>query len=114
MPQMRVNNAELKNKSSIKSNRSGLDKYKKDSSKQSSTEQFKKYLIDANNVFYDDRDSLKHLTETKQKLKYLVPIWFILALVYFFVNRIKPFEGYCPPNATCKVFKRCNPGYELS
>ncbi len=114
MPQQNLNSNEIKDKNIIKSSRSSLDKYKKDLTKKSSSEQFKKYLIDANNVFFEDRDSLKQLIETKRKLKYLVSIWFVLALIYFFLNRIKPFSGYCPPNATCRVFKRCNPGYELS
>ena len=88
MPQQNLNSNEIKDKNIIKSSRSSLDKYKKDLTKKSSSEQFKKYLIDANNVFFEDRDSLKQLIETKRKLKYLVPIWFVLALIYFFLNRL--------------------------
>jgi len=37
-----------------------------------------------------------------------------MALAYTIISRIHAFEGQCPKNATCKVFIRCNPGYELS
>src|SRR5690349_20840718 len=98
-----------------KIDKSNLNKYyTKDSNENTTKNQFKKYFLDAANVFYEDRDTLKELKKTKKIIYYSLPIWFVLAALYILINQIHPFTGECPENATCKVFIRCYPGYELS
>jgi hypothetical protein len=69
--------------------------------------QFKKYMLEANNVFYENRPEVK----TKEDLKFcrcaLLSIWLFLAVSYFLVGRISAYEGQCPPGARCGVFVHC-------
>ena len=77
-----------------------------------STNQFKKYMLEANNVFYENRPEIKKI-ETLQNLRLLLIIlWTFLALSYFSIGRIQGFDGVCPPNARCGVFIHCAHFYE--
>lgn len=44
--------------------------------------------------------------------KILIPVFLGVVISYFLIYQIKPYEGKCPENASCKVYVRCHPGYE--
>lgn len=74
-------------------NPSMINNFSKSSDSKISKNQFQKYFLDATNVFYEDRDSLKQLEQTRIQLRVLLPIWFFLAFTYFLMSRIQPFKG---------------------
>lgn len=96
------------NRVSSKPKSGGLNKYRKPISKGTAPKgQYQKYMIEANNVFYEDRWELKELQRLKQWKWSLFVIWLVFASTYYLVGRITPYEGVCPPKATCGVFVHC-------
>ena len=96
------------NRDSSKPKSGGLNKYRKPISKGTAPKgQYQKYMIEANNVFYEDRWELKKLQRLKQWKWSLFVIWLVFASTYYLVGRITPYEGVCPPKATCGVFVHC-------
>lgn len=96
------------NKVSSQPKSGGLNKYKKPISKGTAPKgQFQKYMIEANNVFYEDRWELKELDRLKQWKWNLFLLWIFLASSWYLIGRIAPYEGVCPPKATCGVFVHC-------
>lgn len=69
--------------------------------------QFKKYMMEANNVFYENRPELKQLENIRSYKWGLIGLWAFLAITYFLIGRLSAYEGVCPLNARCGVFIRC-------
>lgn len=93
--------------------RSALNRFKKKTEVgKASPNQFKKYMLEANNVFYENRPELKNLEELKTLRWTLVLIWLLLAFSYFLVGRLEAYSGICPKNARCGVFIHCAEFFE--
>ena len=50
--------------------------------------QFKKYMLEANNIFYDNRPELRKMDNLRCYRWSLISIWAILAIVYLIIGRI--------------------------
>ena len=76
--------------------------------------QFKKYLDDSDNVFWENSKTVRNL-KILRFIKYsLLALFLVLVLSYFLIGRIHSYpEGRCPHNADCGVFVRCWKGYIL-
>ena len=76
--------------------------------------QFKKYLDDDQNVFWENSTTVKKLRFCRY-LKYFLCLLFLgMTLTYFLIGTIQSYPtGQCPSNATCGVFVHCNKGYIL-
>lgn len=73
--------------------------------------QFKQYLSDINNVFYDQRESLR-LLHLYHNIKWVAGmLWAIMFIIFISLYFIGPFEGECPHNAECGVFVHCYNGF---
>ena len=75
--------------------------------------QFKKYLQDTKNVFYEDRPeaiALEIINKVKPISFMGFGILLLLLIPFYFIT---PYEGICPGNASCGVFINCHNGYEL-
>jgi hypothetical protein len=93
--------------------KSGLNKYKKKTVAGKAPEgQYKKYMLEANNIFFENRPELKKIEDLKAARWFLITLWVVLALTYFLVGRLTPFEGICPAHARCGVFVHCAEFYE--
>lgn len=64
-------------------------------------------MVEANNIFYEDRPELRELERVKMCKWALFLLWLLLAGSYFLIGRITPYDGPCPPRAKCGVFVRC-------
>ena len=105
-----INNSFGRNANQIKQSQGGaLNRFKRKTlaTGNAPAGQFKKYMLEANNIFYQNRPEKRKLEQMNQLKWLLIFIWIALASSYFLVNRIKPFQGECPPQARCGVFVHC-------
>lgn len=78
-----------------------------------STKQFKKYLLNTENVFYEDSSHYLRLQQIKTVMPILAKIFAGLFVFFCLLSCIEPYDGYCPTNADCGVYIHCHRGYEL-
>jgi len=85
-----------------------VDKYKRIGKKGEIPKgQFKKYILEASNVFYEDREQLHRLSRIVMTRNILLILWLILGSSYLIIRAISPYNGKCPRGAECGVFVRC-------
>lgn len=76
--------------------------------------QFKKYLDDSDNVFWENSTTVRHLKILRFAKYSLLALFFLLTLTYFLIGRINEYpKEQCPHNAECGVFVKCKKGYIL-
>ena len=73
--------------------------------------QFKRYLSDINNVFYEERSAVKQLHIYNSCKLAAGCLWIFLFLSYMAIYFIEPFDKPCPKNAKCGVFVHCFEGF---
>ena len=92
--------------------KSNVDRYFR--SERAPKNQYKKYMSDVNNVFYEERESLKQL-KFYNNVKWVSGLfWLFLFVSYSSLFFVEPRSEKCPANAKCGAFVDCYNGFEFN
>ena len=76
--------------------------------------QYKMYLNDTENIFYENRFNAKILLIIQTIRPALMVIFAILLITFFIVHKVEGYKRVCPSNADCGVYIHRHPGFELN